>query len=152
MREPRNALIARMHSIASGAARQTMNISREPDSPLTMADHMATSSVVVQVQGMEQHLQALVRERLVEWLPDLHHAFGQLENECIQSAEDLALERDTQAQLLNHMTSVHQTNGDIAHLMDCTYQHRVLLGDEGAEASPSAGEADEVVGMMTPTS
>ena len=151
MREPRNALIARMHSIASGAW-QTMNISREPDSPLTMADHMATSSVVVQVQGMEQHLQALVRERLVEWLPDLHHAFGQLENECIQSAEDLALERDTQAQLLNHMTSVHQTNGDIAHLMDCTYQHRVLLGDEGAEASPSAGEADEVVGMMTPTS
>ena len=151
MREPRNSLIARMHSIASGAW-QTMNISREPDSPLTMADHMATSSVVVQVQGMEQHLQALVRERLVEWLPDLHHAFGQLENECIQSAEDLALERDTQAQLLNHMTSVHQTNGDIAHLMDCTYQHRVLLGDEGAEASPSAGEADEVVGMMTPTS
>ena len=145
MREPRNALIARMHSIASGAW-QTMNISREPDSPLTMADHMATSSVVVQVQGMEQHLQALVRERLVEWLPDLHHAFGQLENECIQSAEDLALERDTQAQLLNHMNSVHQTNGDIAHLMDCTYQHRVLLGDEGAEASPSAGEADEVVG------
>ena len=126
--------------------------SLEPDSPLTMADHMATSSVVVQVQGMEQHLQALVRERLVDWLPDLHHAFGQLENECIQSAEDLALERDTQAQLLNHMTSVHQTNGDIAHLMDCTYQHRVLLGDEGAEASPSAGEADEVVGMMTPTS
>lgn len=151
MREPRNALIARMHSIASGAW-QTMNISREPDSPLTMADHMATSSVVVQVQGMEQHLQALVRERLVEWLPDLHHAFGHLENECIQSAEDLAHERDTQAQLLNHMTSVHQTNGDIAHLMDCTYQHRVLLGDEGAEASPSAGEADEVVGMMTPTS
>ena len=146
MREPRNALIARMHSIASGAARQTMNISREPDSPLTMADHMATSSVVVQVQGMEQHLQALVRERLVEWLPDLHHAFGQLENECIQSAEDLALERDTQAQLLNHMNSVHQTNGDIAHLMDSTYQHRVFLDNEGAEASPSAGEADEVVG------
>ena len=151
MREPRNALIARMHSIASGA-RQTMNISREPDSPLTMADHMATSSVVVQVQGMEQHLQALVRERLVEWLPDLHHAFGHLENECIQSAEDLAHERDTQAQLLNHMNSVHQTNGDIAHLMDSTYQHRVFLDNEGAEASPSAGEADEVVGMMTPTS
>ena len=151
MREPRNALIARMHSIASGAW-QTMNISREPDSPLTMADHMATSSVVVQVQGMEQHLQALVRERLVEWLPDLHHAFGHLENECIQSAEDLAHERDTQAQLLNHMNSVHQTNGDIAHLMDSTYQHRVFLDNEGAEASPSAGEADEVVGMMTPTS
>ena len=122
--------------------------SLEPDSPLTMADHMATSSVVVQVQGMEQHLQALVRERLVEWLPDLHHAFGHLENECIQSAEDLELERDTQAQLLNHMNSVHQTNGDIAHLMDCTYQHRVFLDDEGAEASPSAGEADEVVGNL----
>ena len=120
--------------------------------PLTllsrMAEHMATSSssVVVQVQGMEQHLQALVRERLVEWLPDLHHAFGHLENECIQSAEDLAHERDTQAQLLNHMNSVHQTNGDIAHLMDSTYQHRVFLDNEGAEASPSAGEADEVVG------
>ena len=147
MREPRNALIARMHSIASGAW-QTMNISREPDSPLTMADHMATSSVVVQVQGMEQHLQALVRERLVEWLPDLHHAFGHLENEFIQSAEDLAHERDTQAQLLNHMNSVHQTNGDIAHLMDSTYQHRVFLDNEGAEASPSAGEADEVVGNL----
>ena len=111
------------------------------------------SHVVVQVQGMEQHLQALVRERLVDMLPDLHHAFCQLENECIQSAEDLALERDTQAQLLNHMTSVHETSGDIAHLMDSTYQHRLLFDDEDAEAS--AGEAeehdrDEVEGMMTP--
>ena len=120
-----------------------------------MADHMATSSVVVQVQGMEQHLQALVRQRLVDMLPDLHYAFCQLENECIQSAEDLALERDTQAQLLNHMTSVHETSGDIAHLMDSTYQHRLFFDDEDAEAS--AGEAeehdrDEVEGMMTPTS
>ena len=90
------------------------------------------SHVVVQVQGMEQHLQALVRDRLVDMLPDLHHAFCQLENECIQSAEDLALERDTQAQLLIHMTSVHDTSGGIAHLMDSTYQHRLLFDDEDA--------------------
>ena len=112
-----------------------------------------TAVAVGRVESAEEHLQALLRNRLQESLNELGHILGRLEGDCVQSAKLLEEEQRSAQVLLGHMSSFHQVNLDIASSMEsCDAQRAQLLEMHHQDAELPAGAADEAEGEVTPMS